>query len=177
MNWDDPVYRGERGEWTWIVSRAPMGELLDLVIAEHIGARLWICTFDSGTITPNAEEKAAGWTVVDGAMVSPSIQPGLDVPCEQYDEWYIFEDARSRIQHLERFVNYGGFNLADPKKMEGSFDPSWERGTLEYLYPLQARFWAQLELLRPISYIGCGDKDVVVTRNLVFAARLRELLT
>lgn len=47
-------------------------------------------------------------------MVSPPLHEGLDVPCDQFDEWYIFEDAGSRIREFDRFVNYGSFNLADP---------------------------------------------------------------
>jgi hypothetical protein len=174
MRWDDRTYCGERDEWKWFVSRPQIQGLLELVLSEHFGARLWICTFDSGTISPDEDERLAGWSVVDGMMVSPPLHEGLDVPCDQYDEWYIFEDASSRIREFDRFVNYGGFNLADPKRMAESFDPSWERGGLDYLNPLQEGFWAQIDVLRPISYVGSGDNDVVVTRKPSFAAKLRE---
>ena len=131
---------------------------------EHLGARLWICTFDGGTITPNEEEISAGWSVVDEALVSPPMSIDLDVPCDQYDEWYIFPDAHSRLQDFERFVNFGGFTLADPSSMA------------ESLYPVQERFWKQIERLRPISYVATGDNEVIVTRNPSFAAKLRETM-
>ena len=131
MHWNDHSFSGERDEWVWFVSRSPIAQLLDLTREEHLGARLWICTFDSGSITPNEEEASAGWSVADEAMVSPPMSIDLDVPCDQYDEWYIFPDSCSRLRGIERFVNYGGFTLADPRSMAKSFDASWEPNGLD----------------------------------------------
>ena len=74
VHWNDHSLSGERAEWVWFVSRSPIAQLLDLTRMEHIGARLWICTFDSGSIMPNEEETSAGWSVVDEAMVSPPMR-------------------------------------------------------------------------------------------------------
>jgi hypothetical protein len=175
LGWDDPYFSGERGEWAWFVSRAPVEELMDLIRGEHSGDRLWICTFDSGSITPDETELAAGWSVVEGAMVSPPLGGGLEIPCDQSDEWYVFPDASARLGNFERFVSYGGFTLADPAAMAASFDPSWERNGLDWLYPIQERFWSQIDRLRPVSYISTGDNEVIVTRNPGFAASLRKI--
>lgn len=113
-------------------------------------------------------------SVVDGMMVSPPVSEHLDVPQNQFDEWCLFPDASSRIREFERFVNYGGFTLADPRSVTASFDASWERDALDWLYPVQERFWSQIETLRPISYIATGDNDVLVTRNPSFRAVLAE---
>ena len=138
MRWDDPVFTGERGEWSWFVFRSPIEDLLDLTLSSHLGSRLWICTFDSSPITPGDTELAAGWSVVDGMMVSPPVSERLEVPSDQFDEWYVFPDG------------------------------------LDWLYPIQERFWSQIETLRPISYIASGDNEVLVTRSSEFRAVLTQ---
>lgn len=176
MRWDSPTFIGVHGDWYWFVSRQPIEDLLCLVVQEHLGQRLWITAFDSGPITPNPEEMASGWKIVDGVIVSPRLVDGIDIPHDQYDEWYIFPDDRPRLHDLERFVNYGGFNLADPRAMTASFDPTWERSGLDWLYPLQDRFWKQLDHLSPLSYIASGESDVIVTRLPSFAELMRRII-
>lgn len=176
MQWDSQRFEGIHGDWWWFVARSHTNDLLPLVLREHLGQRLWITTFDNGSIKPDADELTSGWRSVGGAMVSPPLMDGLDVPRDELDEWYIFEDDRSPILHLERFVNYGGFNLADPRSMAASFDSTWDRSGLDWLYPIQERFWAQLNELSPLSYIAIGDNDVVVTRNESFAKTVRHAM-
>jgi hypothetical protein len=176
MRWDDATFQGEHGEWKWFVCRNVIENLPLLVIQEHPICRLWIATFDSGTITPSVKELAIGWSSIDGAMVSPPLRPGLDIPSDQFDEWYIFYADRLVLGELERFVNYGGFNLADPRRMAKSFDPTWEPSGLDWLCALQDRFWLQLDRLAPVSYVASGDNDVVVTRNLRFAECIRKAI-
>lgn len=176
MRWDSPTFEGKHGDWRWFVSRSQIRDILRLVVREHFGQRLWITTFDSGTITPNAEQVSAGWKVVDSAMVSPPLVEGLEIPYEQFDEWYIFNDDHARLHDFERFVNYGGFNLADPRAMAESFDPTWERSGLDWLYPIQRQFWQQINNLSPVSYIGSGDYDVVVTQSPSFAESVRQAI-
>src|SRR6185295_6817783 len=107
MEWDNSTFEGKHAIWWWFVSRSQIDTLCELVVREHRGYRLWITSFDSGPITPSAEELSDGWKTVDGAMVSPPLEVGLDIPNDQYDEWYIFEDDRPRLQDFERFINYG----------------------------------------------------------------------
>jgi hypothetical protein len=174
MRWDDTHFSGERSGWQWFVSRRQIVTLQHDVIREHLGKRLWITTFDSGPITPNSEELLAGWQGIGGAMVSPPLEARLEIPRDQNDEWYIFNDDYTRNHHFERFVVYGGFTLADPRALADSFDPTWERDSLDWLYPLQRRFWNQIDQLTPITYIAMGDNDIVVTRDHSFANSVRQ---
>jgi hypothetical protein len=176
MRWDDDIFQDQHDEWKWFVCRNVIENLPSLVIQEHPSCRLWITTFDSGTITPSAEELAIGWSSIDGAMVSPRLRAGLDIPSDHYDEWYIFDADRLALGQFERFVNYGGFNLADPRSMAKSFDPTWEPSGLDWLCAIQDRFWIQLDRLGPVSYIASGDNDVVVTRHHGFADCIRRTI-
>lgn len=176
MRWDSPSFEGIHDGWQWFVSNSRLNDLLRLVVRGHLGHRLWITAFDGGPICPSAQEIVRGWKVVDSAMVSPPLEEGIDVPYDEFDEWYIFDDDRSRLSDVERFVNYSGFNLADPRAMAESFDPTWERSGLDWLYPIQERFWQQIDRLAPMSYISSGDRDVVVTKCHSFAESIRQAM-
>ncbi|MBC7857038.1 MAG: hypothetical protein IAF94_26710 [Pirellulaceae bacterium] len=60
--------------------------------------------------------------------------------------------------------------------MATTFDPTWERSGLDWLYPIQERFWAQVNKLSPLSYIAIGDNEVVVTRNKSFAKTVQHAM-
>lgn len=189
MHWQDTIFEGEHGDWQWFVSRRPIDHLDRLVIQQHLGRRLWITAFDGGPIKPTPKEAKAGWRLIEDALVSPPLSPnigeamvspplfpGVNIPCDQFDEWYIFEDGHAGDAKFEVFVNYLGFNLADPREMTASYDPTWERSGLDWLYPLQEQFWRQIERLSPISYICSGTNDIVVTRNEEFANTIRQVV-
>lgn len=173
MRWDDSLFTGQNGEWEWVVSRKQIEDLPSLVVKQHPRCRLWITAFDSGPITPTPDELELGWKMVGGAMVSPLLDQSIHIPCDTYDEWYLFEDDLPKPEVFERFVNYGGFNLAEPREMAASFDPTWERSGLDWLYPVQERFWSHLERISPLSYVSSGESDIVVTRRAGFAACIR----
>ena len=102
-------------------------------------------------------------------MISPRLSPGLAIPCDQYDEWYVFSDLPADVEITTRYVNYGGFNLADPAELAASQDSTWCRANYDWLVPFQARFWDDLDRIRPTTYVASGDRDVVVTSDVVFA--------
>ena len=106
-------------------------------------------------------------------MISPPLSVGLEIPSDQHNDWYIFGEDQPSLGEFERFVIYGGFNFADPREMASSYDPTWDRSALDWLYPIQERFWTQLDRLAPVSYISNGDNDVVVTRLAEFAESIR----
>jgi hypothetical protein len=54
-----------------------------------------------------------------------------------------------------------------------TYDPTWDRHGLDYLVPIQERFWAQVERVNPVSYIAMGDQDIVVSRRRDFVEQLR----
>lgn len=169
MGWDGPILKGQHDQWQWIVVREIILELPMLVAQCHIGSRLCITAFDSGPITPSAEELAIGWTLNGEMMISPPLATNTAIPCGEYDEWYILSHVPHGMEIRQRYVNYLGFTLEDPHKLAASQDPTWDRTNFDWLVPIQKDFWQDLKRLNPISYISSGDYDIVVTKNSRFA--------
>lgn len=169
MRWDDSLFTGIHNGWTWLVVRETLPNPADFVIEHHQGHHLCISAFDSGRITPTQAEQSIGWKLVNDLMVSPPLTRRLHIPCDEYYEWYVFSPLPSSLEVPELFVNYGGFNLADPRALAASQDPTWDRANYDWLFPLQERFWANLQRLNPVTYVASGDADVIVTRNPEFA--------
>ncbi len=159
---------GKHSEYYWLVSADPLWSLQDAVKNYHYGFRLAIASFDSGPISPNADDLEQGWTCQNGVMLSPPLSEALKIPCDQYDEWYLAKDLSIAASDLEIFVNYGGFSLVPPVESYRDFDPTWEPGTFDFLIPIQARFWQQMLELNPETYVAMGDNDVVVSKNRDF---------
>lgn len=176
MRRDDKYFHGTRDRWRWIVACGMIPKLDALVAEWHPALRLCIAAFDSGPISPSAEEVAIGWSLRDDVMVSPPLDATLSIPHDDYDEWYIFHNVTTSFGRFERFVNYGGFNLADPREMSATFDPTWERSGLDWLYPIQGRFWSQIDRYDPITYTCSGDNDVVVTKDQQFADKVLDII-
>lgn len=174
MRWDDPVFTGTHNNWSWVVVREMISTLRSLITEFHADQRLCITGFDSGPITPGPEEHSLGWTLIGDIMASPPLTEQMHIPSGEYDEWYIFPWLPSSIDITERYVYYCGFNLADPQAMADSQDSTWDRTNYDWLVPVQARFWSDMERLNPLSYVASGDADVVVTRNTGFAHRVVE---
>lgn len=174
MRWDDRIFTGTRGKWTWIVVREMIRALPELTGQFHLDQHLCITAFDSGPIKPSDDERAIGWRLVEDVMVSPRVTGDLVIPCDTHDEWYLFRTLPDSFGITERYVNYGTFNLADPRELARSQDPTWDRTSYDWLIPLQERFWDNLERLNPCSCVASGDADIVVTTNEVFAERILE---
>ena len=172
MRWDDRIFMGAHEKWSWIVVREMIRDLPSLIAKYHADQRLCITAFDSGPIKPSPEERGIGWALIGDVMVSPPLTPQLHIPSGEYDEWYVFKTLPTSIDIAERYVNYLGFNLADPHAMAASQDPTWDRTNYDWLVPLQSRFWLDMERLNPTSYISSGDADVVVSRDTAFIRRV-----
>jgi hypothetical protein len=174
MQWNDPIASGAHGKWMWIVVRQLIRDLPTLTQKHHCGQRLCITAFDSGPINPSDEEQALGWTLMDDIMVSPPLTSQLDIPCDTHDEWYVFRKLPDSFNLAERYVNYFGFTLANPRELSETQDPTWDRTNFDWLIPIQERFWADIERLNPSSYVCSGDAEIVVTQDTTFAARILE---
>jgi hypothetical protein len=168
MKWDDTLFRGQRDDWHWVVSRRMVLRLPELVGNYFPNCVLCITAFDSGHIQPSAEERALGWSTLGDVMISPPLRTGLDIPCDQYDEWFIVAERPTAFPEFDAFVNYGDFNLADPHALAATFDPTWEHFGLDWLYPLQQQFWQIINEIQPAAYIASGDNDIVVSRSVPF---------
>jgi hypothetical protein len=101
-----------------------------------------------------------GWAGRGAVAVSPPLGEAVEIPHDQYDEWYVLSDPAA-VNGAEVFVNYGGFSLAAP-----AASPDW-------LAPIRERFWAQLGRVRPESFVAMGDNDVIVSRNSRFIQAVR----
>jgi len=139
----------------------------------HVGLRLCITALDGGPIHPNAEEQPRGWMARGNAVVSPPLTEGLDIPRDQCDEWYLLDEPPSPEWTPEVFVNYGGFTLSPIEEIYKTYDPTWDRHGLDYLVPIQERFWEQIDRVNPVSYIAMCDQNIVVSRRPEFIEQLR----
>jgi hypothetical protein len=169
----DMVQSGQHGRFHWLVAPSSLPSLVAATVRFHPGSRLCITAFDSGPIRPSPEEEASGWVTRASVMVSPPLDEGLDIPLDQYDEWYLLDEPPPHEWQPEVFVNFGGFTLVAIEEIYKTYDPTWDRHGLDYLVPIQERFWAQMEQVDPISYIAMGDQDVVVSKRREFIEQLR----
>jgi len=161
------VFAGSRDGYSWLV--APDGQLAlthMLVKRSHLGMRLAITCFDSGSITATEQELSLGWSMQGEVMVSPPLTETLEVPGDHYDEWYISETQRFEHSVVEPFVNYGGFTLAASEVLAQNTGRA--EANYEFWRPLQERFWRQLLRIAPETFIGWGDNTVVVSRRYDF---------
>lgn len=168
MRWDDRIFTGAYGKWSWLVAREMIPDLSTLTTSFHVGQRLCITAFDSGLIIPSPEERRLGWTLIGDCMVSPQLSADTYIPCDEHDEWYVFPTAPTSIDATERYVNYLGFNLADAQALADSQDPTWDRTNYDWLIPLQQQFWSDIERLDPSTYVSSSEADIVVTCQLDF---------
>jgi hypothetical protein len=168
------IHTGEHGEYRWLVSDSLILRLRPPVLRFHSGLRLCITSFDSGPLRLTEEEIILGWTTQGNVAISPPVTAGLAVPHDQYDEWYLLDHPAFDAGDFEVFVNYGGFTLVAPAETYQTFDRTWEKAGLDWLSPIQERFWRQLARLKPETYVAVGDKDIVVSRNHRFMESVRE---
>jgi len=146
--------------------------LVEVTLRFHAGSRLCITAFDGAPLRLSPEETAVGWTAGRSVVVSPPLDDGTVIPRDEYDEWYVLDGPPPHEWQPEIFVNYGGFTLEAVEEIYKTYDPTWDRHGLDYLVPIQERFWAQIERIDPISYIAMGDQDVVVSKRLEFIEHL-----
>jgi hypothetical protein len=167
------IQSGQHGRFHRLVASSSLPSLVAATIRFHPGARLCITASDSGAIRPDPQEQAEGWVAGEGVMVSPPLAEGLEIPLDQSDEWYLLDEPPHHEWQPEVFVNYGGFTLVAIEEIYRTFDPTWDRHGLDFLVPIQERFWEQLEQVDPISYLAMGDQDVVVSKRREFIEQLR----
>ena len=71
-------------------------------------------------------------------------------------------------------MDYGGFSLVPVDKQLENFDPTWERDVLNWLRPIQRRFWDQLKKLNPETYVLMGDRNIIVSKKVRLLETLRK---
>jgi hypothetical protein len=105
------VQSGQHGHFHWLVAPSSAPSLVAAIIRSHPGSRLCITAFGGGPFRPDPQEQAGGWVAGGNVMVSPPLVEGLDIPLDQYDEWYLLDEPPPHAWRPEVFVSYGGFTL------------------------------------------------------------------
>lgn len=144
------VFSGERDDYSWVEwdSRAPsLRDLLEAFPKIVMGRYLVNTSFDSGSLPLTESESADGWDKYSRLALSPVITSLSQIPFDQYDEWYVFESSR-RFDDHEVFVNYGGFSLHTELYLDAT-----------------ERFWRQLSIIEPETYLSEGDNLLFVTKD------------
>lgn len=100
--------------------------------------------------------------------ISPRITISKKIPFVWFDEWYIFDEPAVPTE-VEVFVNYGTFSLGDPAPtvatMHIGTDAEKVARLVESALKLQQKFWAQMERIKPRSYLANGNSFTFVTRD------------
>lgn len=163
------LHSGTHGRYLWLESsNLFLPKLVRAVPALVQGRRVAVTSFDSGLLDLTAEETEAGWERRGSVAVSPVISEPSQLPHSEWDEWYVVEDWTATFEP-QVFINYGGFSLRDPAYLTEGLHPTWDRAGAEAeedrIREQLDRFWEQLELLSPISYLAEGDLLILATRD------------
>lgn len=163
------LYTGERETYLWMFATDfRIHDLVKKCPEVLLGKHLVITAFDSGPVSPNPEEMEVGWTAYGSTMCSPRLTSLEGLSYDDYDEWYVFSEARC-LDSPQIFVNYCGFSLRNPVHLLKEADPTWDivgiKSQIKAIEELQEKFWHQLVHFSPESYIADGDNFIYVTGN------------
>ena len=160
---------GNSAGYRWFQSaQLCLHELLTEIPSLVVGRYITVTSFDSGPLRLSEEEILAGWISKDSIAYSPLVTDPHNMPHDQYDEWYVFQN-RITIGSPEVFVNLSAFGLRSPDYLLENIEPTWDRNLAnrqsEFIAQYQERFWSQLARIQPESYLAEGDNLICVTRN------------
>jgi len=169
----DETLSGQTGQYRWLATaRYVLHDLLEACPEAVLGKCLVVSSFDSGPLVPTPTELEKGWLVHGRLAVMPRVAAIGELPHDLYDEWYIFASP-TMPEIVGTFVNYGGFTLRPLSVAEeferarnsvgGMVDLKMIQQEADKQQGLIDSFWAQMERVRPESYISDGD-------NLIFAS-------
>lgn len=155
---------GNYGKWMWLTSKAAgMGDVVRECPQFVLNNFVLVTSLDSGLVILDEDQIEAGWkylgTVGNNPELTGSKREGLfalsprvsdpsniprDICCpEKYDEWYVFNHP-PQVESAEVFVNWGGFSLSIGHSSMHEITP----------HGFESRFWDQLNLLNPQTYIA-----------------------
>lgn len=153
---------GWEGSYEWLVTDEEFDLLQlcpEIVVAKYVA----VISIDSREVVPTEKETMAGWHRRAKIAYSPKIENVQDLPCGDWDEWYIFNsptdlgtshlaenifEVPHEQGHVSDFVNYG-FALHPPERAA----------------KLSTIFWPQSERIRPESYIADNEYLTFVSAN------------
>ncbi len=134
------------------------------------GKYLVITSYDRGPLIPSVEQKAIGWRGDYGFMYSPPVDKSLEIPHDEYDEWYFFTKSLEQpLPDLTIFVEVDGFRLRDIENQSAKSDP---KGAIDYgeffdlLKEQQDHFWDQLNKIGAETYVSHGDHFIFASQDI-----------
>lgn len=159
---------GQRGSFYWLADpNRRLGELIASFPEVIHNKYVAITSFDSGPLALTPGELQAGWNVEGRIAYSPMVTEANEIPCDQFDEWYVFSRP-TRLANVEVFVNYAGFSPVDPAELfkdERQTICGMTAGAfLSARLAERQRFWCQLEQIAPEAYLADGALLVLVTK-------------
>jgi hypothetical protein len=159
---------GKTNNYYWIEGHEfSLHELVTKCPELLTGKTVAITSFDSGPLSPNDEEKGFGWYSKDNVFYAPKITNPRDLPYEQYDEWYIFDNLKE-FEPIDTFVNYGSFFLGDPIYKLQEADPTWDKvgiqRQIDSQREMQEKFWDYIRRIEPRSFVMDGDRFIFGSR-------------
>jgi len=162
------IKKGTHGVYTWFqVKNNYLTTLIDSIPELVVGKYVAIASYEGEHYKLRSGEIKSGWQQINDIALSPVVKQAGDLPNNQFDEWYIFSKLIPFIIK-ESFINYGGFSLSK-RKMDNPFLPAAYKKQLTENSTLaddrESRFWKQIELVEPETYIAENEKLIVVTRN------------
>lgn len=169
------IKKGTHGAYSWFqLNNDYLSSLIFGVQELVVGKYVAIVAYDGEPYRLRSDEIKAGWQQSNSVALSPVVQRPLELPVNQFDEWYIFPRL-TPFMIKESFINYGGFSLSD-KKIDNPFlSKAYQKKLNEHSVTGSAkeeRFWKQLELVEPETYIAETDKLIIVTSNQDLVKRL-----
>lgn len=151
------------GDYLWLTADE-LPNLIAQLVEHHPRAHLLVTSFDSGPLILGKEELTSGWTQIGSLVISPPLTKKIQIPSAGFDEWYVFDEPPGPSFDPEVFVNYVPFPLGSRAAATEEVDP-WHAEASQ-------RFWRQLTIFRPLSYVARADSDLVVSRCEPFVRSL-----
>lgn len=171
---------GTNDSYHWLSTHRPYNDqfskLCQLCPDVFLNKYLAVTSCDSGPLDLSHSLRSTGWTQRGGISYSPRIEALAMLPVHDlWDEWYVFERSVDlgqirqgnifehpvSVGEVEVFVNFYNFGLNSPK-----------------VWDLVARFWRQLEWIRPDAYLAQSDPGFftfVTPHEELFRAALQKL--
>src|SRR5262245_42451172 len=144
------MWTGKHGKYYWLEARYLGIDDVLKVYPEFVERKYLVITaFDSGPLRLVGEDFKNGWLLHDELAINPYVESVSDIPCHEYDEWYVFTKT-PLLEEFKIFVNNGSFSLCDPEYLITEAEPTWDlvgiRYMAEVIRELQESFWFHIEI-------------------------------
>lgn len=125
-------------------------EFEDLLVRKAVG----VLSFDGDSMKPTEEEYKRGWKYEKEVAYFDEIDSyelTTEIFANSYDEWYMF-DKPTKLRTNRIYVTYSGFRLINDSEDI-------------LMNNLIAKFWKDVEINNPMSFIIYGDNFIYGSKN------------